>query len=163
MVWLKSDFQGKFSNEDLIKSNKLFTQYTWSGLANSTIWMRYTNDMLWVYTSVVLSLRRESYHIVLVLFLFLTIHGWFVTLEYTGCGKWCQFSKVCPLDYADDLKFWGINESFMEFCCQVKHHSTKSNKKIYSVVKRKLFREWSKIKHGMLCFVTFSLSLFMPG
>ena len=23
------------------------------------------------------------------------------------------------MDYADDLKFWGINESFMEFCCQV--------------------------------------------
>ena len=32
-------------------------------------------------------------------------------------------SKVCPLDYADDLKFWGINESFMEFCCQVKRNS----------------------------------------
>ena len=31
-----------------------------------------------------------------------------------------EFPKVCPLDYADDLKFWGINESFMEFCCQVK-------------------------------------------
>ena len=46
-------------------------------------------------------------------------------------------SKVCPLDYADDLKFWGINESFMEFCCQVKHYSTKSNEKFCNVVKRK--------------------------
>ena len=36
-------------------------------------------------------------------------------------------SKVCPLDYADDLKFWGINESFMEFCCQVPNRTVEVN------------------------------------
>ena len=35
--------------------------------------------------------------------------------------------KVCPLDYADDLKFWGINESFMEFCCQVPNQTVEVN------------------------------------
>ena len=35
--------------------------------------------------------------------------------------------KVCPLDYADDLKFWGINESFMEFCCQVPNQTFEVN------------------------------------
>ena len=36
-----------------------------------------------------------------------------------SCSSFDNIYKVCPLDYADDLKFWGINESFMEFCCQV--------------------------------------------
>ena len=28
--------------------------------------------------------------------------------------------EVCPLDYADDLKYWMVDENFLEFCCQDK-------------------------------------------
>ena len=27
---------------------------------------------------------------------------------------------MCPLDYTDDLKFWMIDENFLESCCQDK-------------------------------------------
>ena len=35
-------------------------------------------------------------------------------------GKLHCIDEVCPLDYTDDLKFWMINENFMESCCQDK-------------------------------------------
>ena len=31
-----------------------------------------------------------------------------------------MIDKVCPLDYTDDLKFWMINENYLESCCQDK-------------------------------------------
>ena len=35
-------------------------------------------------------------------------------------GKLHCIDEVCPLDYTDDLKFWMIDENFLESCCQVR-------------------------------------------
>ena len=40
-------------------------------------------------------------------------------LNYHRTGKLHCIDEVCPLDYTDDLKFWMIDENFLESCCQV--------------------------------------------
>ena len=41
-------------------------------------------------------------------------------LNYHRTGKLHCIDEVCPLDYTDDLKFWMIDENFLESCCQDK-------------------------------------------
>ena len=41
-------------------------------------------------------------------------------LNYHRTGKLHCLDEVCPLDYTDDLKFWMIDENFLESCCQVR-------------------------------------------
>ena len=46
-------------------------------------------------------------------------------LNYYRVGKLHIIDEICPLDFADDLKFWMIDDSFLEFCCQGKFHDRK--------------------------------------
>ena len=39
-------------------------------------------------------------------------------LNYHRTGKLHCIDEVCPLEYTDDLKFWMIEENFLESCCQ---------------------------------------------
>ena len=46
-------------------------------------------------------------------------------LNYYRIGKLHIIDEICPMDFADDLKFWMIDDSFLEFCCQGKFHDRK--------------------------------------
>lgn len=41
-------------------------------------------------------------------------------LNYHRTGKLHCIDEVCPLEYSEDLRYWMIDENFMEFCCQDK-------------------------------------------
>ena len=41
-------------------------------------------------------------------------------LNYHRTGKLHCIDEVCPLEYSEDLRYWKIDENFMEFCCQDK-------------------------------------------
>jgi len=38
-------------------------------------------------------------------------------LNYYRMGKLHIIDEVCPLDFSDDLRYWMIDENFIEFCC----------------------------------------------
>ena len=51
-------------------------------------------------------------------------------LNYHRTGKLHCIDEVCPLDYTDDLKFWNIDENFLESCCQVRSITFAGNVRI---------------------------------
>jgi len=63
-------------------------------------------------------------------------------LNFYRTGKLHLVDDICVLAFADDLEYWGVDELYLESCCQHRYHQRKEN------VFEEMRKEAESVKQG---------------